>query len=82
LAKNKDTTKCQTKTPESEKYTAHVVLGKSDKTWYYQHILNKIEKGSLIGRILGTNVGPQLTPFIINDTTLLTILQVLFEKNQ
>jgi predicted helicase len=44
--------------------------------------VNKIEKGSLIERIRGTNPGPQSTSSIINDTKLLGILQGFFVKNQ
>ncbi|MDR0761304.1 MAG: hypothetical protein LBF74_14540 [Treponema sp.] len=64
-----------------EPYTVHIILGENAGVWYYQHILNKIEKGNLIDVIRETNSGHQVSLSDIKDTTLLEILQALNNKN-
>ncbi|MDR2020678.1 MAG: hypothetical protein LBQ14_07950 [Treponema sp.] len=60
---------------DGEPYTVHIVLGENAGIWYYQHILSKIEKGTLIEVIRETNSGLQDSLSDIKDTTLREILQ-------
>jgi hypothetical protein len=68
---------------EGEPYTVHIVLGENAGIWYYQHILSKIGKGSLIDVIRETNSGHRASlPDTIKDTTLLDILQAPGERKK